>query len=253
MRNEELPVIEAAKEGNIKKIEEILQSSQLRPEKPVTAVDEQGNTALFWAVRIGSISVMLLLLNAKADIHHANRSWMTALHWAARFDKAEAAQLLIERKAKVDATPLDYKSTSSVSQRITPLFVAAARENQETGQSTPAFEVMKVLITAKANPNIHPADHVMPLHFIAAISRDDRLLAALLALGARVPLKNPKEMMSTRQFLYSAAKKNMTIFEYARTIHQNLPCISPPLARLVAEYTITETEPDTLYRDGSSL
>ena len=83
------------------------------------AVDENGNSALHWAVqRLDASNEVVLLLRAGAVANTCNRWGNTPLHCAAWYDKGDCCRLLLSAGAAVDA---------SNDHGWTPLHVAASR------------------------------------------------------------------------------------------------------------------------------
>jgi ankyrin repeat protein len=62
-----------------------------------------GRTALWYAVSENYVKCATALLDAKADVHKADRHGETPLHAASYSGKAECVRLLIQRKANVNA------------------------------------------------------------------------------------------------------------------------------------------------------
>lgn len=62
-------------------------------------VDSSGNSALVWATKKGSLSLVILLLEHHADINLANSNGETATYWAASNGNIKILQLLADRGA----------------------------------------------------------------------------------------------------------------------------------------------------------
>lgn len=72
------------------------------PEIRVDHRDHGGNTALHWAVNVGSKSLVKLLLQHKAQVNIQNNFGSTPLIWAAKNGNNELTQLLLTHKADIN-------------------------------------------------------------------------------------------------------------------------------------------------------
>lgn len=63
----------------------------------VDEVDEEGRTALHFAVGYGEIPCAKLLIEAGAKLDLVDNNKNTALHYAAGYGQAESVKLLLER------------------------------------------------------------------------------------------------------------------------------------------------------------
>jgi ankyrin repeat protein len=63
----------------------------------VDEVDEEGRTALHFAVGYGEIPCAKLLIEAGAKLDLVDNNKNTALHYAAGYGQAESVKLLVER------------------------------------------------------------------------------------------------------------------------------------------------------------
>ena len=79
----------------------------LLPGKNVSSQNERGETALMWASRDGSKSIVQLLLKQGADVVVNDMYRRTALHWAADQGKEEATHLLLKAGADVMAKDIE--------------------------------------------------------------------------------------------------------------------------------------------------
>lgn len=111
----------------------------------VNAMDNDGNTPLFWAVEWGHSVVELLLVN-HADPNTKDENGLTPLHEATRMGQKHLVELLLAYKAHVNATdPHGY----------TPLHMAAAYGRKDEAE---VLLANKAAVDAKAN------DGRTPLH-----------------------------------------------------------------------------------------
>ena len=80
---------EAAREGDITSVRELLEKKWWRPAPEVNATDKWGCTPLHYAVESGSREVFELLLSNGADIEAINRFADMPIHNAAREGRTE--------------------------------------------------------------------------------------------------------------------------------------------------------------------
>ena len=235
-------IIQAVLENDETKFSLLLTAdkSKENKEKSVYATSKDGNTALFYAAQKGYLAMMKLLLSARINVNYTNTYGFTALHWAAREAQPAAVQLLIESKANVNATPCDLPNVGET-QRMTPLFVAASRGQNQGG---PVISVIKPLLDAKADPNLRRSDHVAPLHFyLPLINQHQDIVKLLLLARAKVQLKIPIDhpLMPERQKQYDLAKREMCLFQQITLLTRHTPLL-PDLARTVADYVTDEIQ-----------
>lgn len=128
------PVHEAAKNGDIVSLRNLLQDQSLLYSK-----DEQGKTPLHWAVGKGQLEAIRVLLDeyhVKVDVTNDNDG--TPLHVAASQAQSKAAKMLLERGAMVNARAKDG---------ATPLHFACFK-----GRKQGHIEVARLLLQYGADP-----------------------------------------------------------------------------------------------------
>jgi ankyrin repeat protein len=116
----------------------------------IVKTDSANNTPLFPAVQIGSQEAVSLLVQAGADINHANVSGSTPLHEAVRFGHLEIARFLIRRGADVlgkdnlGNTPL-HNTVFWESEAMGELLIAegAALDAKNNEGNTPFHEAVR--------------------------------------------------------------------------------------------------------------
>lgn len=111
-------LILAAKRGNIREVERILDSGADSDFRGMW-----GMTPLIWAASKGHTKIAELLLSRGADVNARANNQSTALMWACFSGHDDMVRLLLEKGAEVQA-----KSNSGA----TPLVAAAERGHQET-------------------------------------------------------------------------------------------------------------------------
>merc|ERR1712124_2449 len=106
---------DAAKRGDLQKMQEFLADG-----KDVNAKDFKGVTALGYAVGHDQMSVVKVLIDAKANINDVDSAGNSAVHFAAGYGKVKILEHLLARGA----------AFSKVNQMgLTPL--AAAQQNKQ--------------------------------------------------------------------------------------------------------------------------
>ncbi len=161
----------------------------------LAAVNDTGDTPIFWAVYHHQPAILSLLreLGAVLDIHEAaalgdtsriqalladdpeaasaySQDGWTPLHLAALYGRAEAAKLLLANNADVHTLTEGIRFVNA----STPLHAAVAAGHAE---------VTALLLQAGADPNAPDGDGYTPLHAAAATGNLD-LVRLLLQAGA---------------------------------------------------------------------
>ena len=122
------PIHDAAKSGNLAKVEQLLAAGTDVNEK-----DAAFNTALHWATDNGQIEVVSLLVEKGADINAGNLSDRTPLHNAVLGKHAEGVKILIANGADVNklndvgTSPLDDATDFGLSDIVEMLKRAGAK------------------------------------------------------------------------------------------------------------------------------
>jgi len=160
---------------------------------------EEGGTPLYWAAASGRLDVVLLLLDAGADVNAPNRLGRTALHAAtgpAPWHVQIAAEF-IQRGAPVNAvdetgvTPLHLAAVNGGAEMIALLVGKGANVNaRDTYGNTPlhwvaqgpqkvATAAVRVLLAAGADPLAENSGHQSPLEMAASFGRENLGLVLL--------------------------------------------------------------------------
>ena len=138
-------LLEAAFNGNVDEVKRLIEAGA-----DVTASDDDGWTALMWAVRYDYTETCKVLLDKGADVNVTDDDGWTPLMWAASNGGTEACKILIDKGADVHATDKDGG---------TPLILAA---------SNGCTEACKILIDNGADVHATDKDGRTPLHFAAS-------------------------------------------------------------------------------------
>ena len=161
----------------------------------LAAVNDTGDTPIFWAVYHHQTAILSLLreLGAVLDIHEAaalgdtsriqallasdpelgsaySQDGWTPLHLAALYGRAEAAKLLLDHGADVHALTEGIRFVNP----STPLHAAVASGNAD---------IAALLLQAGADPSAPDGDGYTPLH-LAASTGNVNLVRLLLHAGA---------------------------------------------------------------------
>lgn len=155
------PIHDAARSGNVERIEQILEQGADLEER-----DGTRETPLISAALAGQVAVVRRLIGKGAKIQARNERGLTSLHAAAFGGHLAVVQLLIEQGAKVNDAENRFK--------LTPLH-AAAEENRKA--------VVKALLAANAKVNAKEVNGYTPLSR-AGWRENWEILAMLLEAGA---------------------------------------------------------------------
>jgi ankyrin repeat protein len=115
-------VARAARQNDAAKVRDLVANDS----NPNETDDAEAHTAMHYAAMNGNLTIIAILLKAKAKLDPKDKLGNTPLHLAADRGQAEAAQLLLDAGAAVDAENRDG---------MTPLMLAAARGNVEIVQA----------------------------------------------------------------------------------------------------------------------
>ena len=151
---------------------------------PRTAVSQSRDTALFNAIRSGSLTALQQRLAAGSDVN-AIQEGFSALEVATLAGTAEQMRLLLEHGAKPNYVDDDG---------ITALFLAI-----------PDREKTLLLVDHGADPNQHSKENYSPLIKVVNCPGTTDLFLALMAKGA-----DPKRAARDNALLYWAASTNDT-------------------------------------------
>ncbi len=167
-------VHEAAKEGNVEKVKELLDKNP----KLLYVQDEQGKTPLHWATGRGQLEVMELLLKTyQVDVNVRNKNGGTPLHVAASQAKPEAAKILIRNNALINA-----RATN----KAVPLHYAALKRREGH------LQVAEILLENKADVNAKMDNGTTPLG-MALFSGNVKMANLLRQYGAKEPQNMPSQ------------------------------------------------------------
>ncbi len=167
----------SAYHGNVGSIRNILESRMSDKDKSnlVNAKDKYGQTAVWWAARMGKYETLRLLLNAGGYVNASDFQHRTPLHAAAKSERREPIVVLLSRGAKVNAidelaqTPLHYVCGAGCE--------GAILENERLG------ELAEVLLEHGANMRVKNSRGISSLA-IAIRKNVYPILAACIKSGA---------------------------------------------------------------------
>lgn len=150
-------LIDAACEGDVAKCEQLVKGGL-----PVDSADDQGRTALSWAVFCCKVDAVRRLIELGADVNHADKRGFAALMYTATtlqghnlrgspVQRNEIARLLIQHGADVNHAMGDAQTSGSGQ---TTLHFAAKDKNAD---------LVRMLLTAGANRNAKESHGWTPL------------------------------------------------------------------------------------------
>lgn len=183
----QLPLIDAVKSGDVAAARALL------PKADVNAAQDDGTTALHWAVHLDNETVTDLLIKAGANVHAANRYQMTALGLAAVNGNTRILERLL--KAGVNANGMTADGETAL--------LTAARSDRA--------DAVKVLLahgaSVRARDTLHGATPLM----WAAWRNNVAVIKMLLEAGADINEKTPRLIRTeptAEEFLKDADKGN---------------------------------------------
>jgi ankyrin repeat protein len=115
-------VARAARQNDTAQVRSLAADSGNNPNQ----VDDQSRTALHYGAMNGNLTIIAIMVKAKAHLDEKDKLGDTPLHWAAERNQVDAVQLLLDVGAQVDP---ENKNG------MTPLMVAASRGNIEIVQA----------------------------------------------------------------------------------------------------------------------
>ncbi len=140
--------IEAAKNGDIEIVRDILERGLPGKKMDVNAKDSTGRSALMWAACYGYPEIAKLLIEKGADVNAKDHWDMSALMWAARNDHLEVVKLLVENGADVSAKDRNgwtalMRSTNKNRTEIAKYIGIAIKANRSVDPGRKALERLK--------------------------------------------------------------------------------------------------------------
>jgi len=178
-----------------------------QPYIDVNVKDEDGNTALIWAVKCiskawtpsyGNPEIVQMLLDKGANLGIQDNDGWTALHWAVRKNNPEIVQILLDNGANPNIqdnygyTPLIRPAINNKQEIVQILLNKGANPDiQDDDGWTPLhcaakynnLEIVQLLLNVKANPDIPDRDGWTPLNW-AVRNKNLKIIKILLNYGA---------------------------------------------------------------------
>lgn len=222
--------------GNIRQVKKCIKRGD-----DLNALDEEGYTALHWAVEEGYFEITKLLLDCGADINQRDKGGLTPLHLALYEKQSDIAIQLIDYGAALDLdghgfTALHFIAARSGNKRV--LRRLLEDESLVNGQTddgegyTPLHYAAQegktkkigMLTEAGADVNRIEMNGFAPLH-IAVGEGDVKAVEALLTAGADIEIENPLNDNNTPLMLasqYGLTKITKVLLEHgAKRQHQD--------------------------------
>lgn len=172
---------QAALDGDLEKIKSLLENSI-----DINALDENGFSALHFAVQENHIQVVKYLLEKGASVDSSSLedpgefSGWTPLHLACLFGYLEIVKLLLENGADVNFTTAQGEIEGGEAKGWTALHCACAKNH---------IEIVKLLLEKNARLNLTDNDNRTPLH-IAYIFGHQNIMKILIEKGALLKIKD---------------------------------------------------------------
>jgi ankyrin repeat protein len=218
--NTNTSLIIAAKNGQIKKVKELINAG--------TDLNRKGKynrTALMWAIYYGHTEIAELLIKKGANLDLQDEGNNTTLISAAYKGHTEIVELLINRKAKLDLqdnngnTALMWAACEGNKKMVELLIKKGADLNLQNGDGNTALilsidfpEIAKLLINAGADLNLQNKKGNTVL-FWAAYKGNKEIVELLIKKGADLNLKNKKGDTALKWAKYKNHKEIIEILK----------------------------------------
>ena len=180
--------------------------------------DRQGYTALHLAAKAGKLDVIDALVAAGANIEATGSIHYTPLAIAVSSGRTDALRRLLARGADPNgevlggATPLSIAASRSSPTAVANLLEAKADPNLHKplmqAMQYDRTEIVKLLINAGADINIHDDQKRFPLHF-AAINASKELTTLLIDKGADIDQRDGANGYSPLQWAIHYNRQQM--------------------------------------------
>ncbi len=128
--NKATPLMRAAQKGDVEMARQILAAGS-----EISALNADGNNALWLACFGGNIEMLDLLIDAGLDMNHANDSGATALMFAASSGRTAVVERLLQRGAETSAETLDGFSALDMANNLEILNLLRAARKQKKAPS----------------------------------------------------------------------------------------------------------------------
>uniref|UniRef100_A0A182NDE9 ANK_REP_REGION domain-containing protein n=1 Tax=Anopheles dirus TaxID=7168 RepID=A0A182NDE9_9DIPT len=183
------PLMFACKEGHLAVVKEIVAESSL------LSADNEGNTALFYAVNNNRLDVVKVLLRAGAQTHTVNRQGYTPKQCAMNRNYAEIAELLPAEETPYEL-PAKYLSYSTFHN-----FIHGDRVQDPPGYH-PDLGMMLLGMGSESKLPVFAQANMDLFHFL--ILTDDRLRD----LGVKYPIERKRILLGLYDFHLHKWSKN---------------------------------------------
>jgi ankyrin repeat protein len=209
LKSKSILMIGAAKKGNVKLIEELLEKGA-----NVNAANMNGWTALMMASKNGHTEAVKLLLEKGAKVNAVEKDGRRALLFASKSGHIEVVKLLLEKGAKVNAidhdgyTALMMASRNGHTETAKFLLEVGASVNADNGRTlmwalqNEYIDVVKLLLEKGANANAVDVIGWTALMRASYIGRAD-VVKLLLEKGANVNATSEEDGYTALMFASS--------------------------------------------------
>ncbi|KAJ5072233.1 ankyrin repeat protein [Anaeramoeba ignava] len=167
------PLHEAVERGHFDFISDLF-AARTQKSININAVDNLGRTPLMYAIEIGDLNIVSLLINKNADLNILDNERNSALHYAIRFEFSEILEKLL-------ASGIEIRNSGD---GLSP-FHLAIKFNQ-------MLVCAKALLNANVGLDSLDKDGNQPIHF-AAIRENFKFIAWIQKCGWKIDAENMKK------------------------------------------------------------
>ncbi|OQR99197.1 ankyrin 2,3/unc44 [Achlya hypogyna] len=187
-------LVQAAKDGDVEQVTMLLRKRANPNAK------KAGTTALFYAASSGRVPIVMMLVEAGADVNKHTSIGEYPIYIAAANGHAEVVQILVSAKANVNKTKRDgdsalYIAAANGHTRIVEILIAAKADVNKTNKTGDLpikmaaqggfVEIVRMLIAAKADMN-KCDEFGFSTIYTAASHGEDEIVQLLIDAGANM-------------------------------------------------------------------
>lgn len=200
------PLMEAAAKNNIQSIKQLLSNPHLN----INESNEMGRTALFYAINLGHIESIELLLENNADIHYQTITGTGSVATAIASLKLEVIKLIVEKGGDMNLS--NYNKALPIM-----AFMDVIQEGAVTKEK--AEEILDFLISLGLDINKTSSHGATVLHYCCLLKCKKDLIDLLISRGANV---NCIDINGETPLMYSTYQNNSDMISLLHSYGANV-------------------------------